>query len=67
MEEEEEESPSESGEELSEWEEPGRGGRRTRQKETSWLVSDSDSDYQPSRGGGRMKRRRQKNRKGTRE
>ena len=68
---EEEESFMESGAESSEWEEPGRG-RRMKQK-GAWLVSDSDSDYRPGRGGGRRGRRKGKaqrdhwNRKSTRQ
>lgn len=59
-EEDEEESFSEMGEESSEWEEPGRGRRQ--QSRGAWLVSDSDSDYQPGGGrrkGGRRVRKRQ--------
>ena len=58
--EEEEDSFSEMGEESSEWEEPGRGQRK---QQKGWLVSGSDSDYQPGGGGrvrgGRKGRKRQ--------
>ena len=56
--EEEDDSLSESEAESSEWEGPVRG-RRTQQK-GAWLVSESDSDYHPSRGrmGGRKGRRK---------
>ena len=54
--EEEEEDSFMSGAESSEWEEPGRGKRM--QQRGAWLVSDSDSDYQPGRGGRTKGRRR---------
>ncbi|CAI8057331.1 Chromodomain-helicase-DNA-binding protein 2 [Geodia barretti] len=54
--EEEEDSFSETGEESSEWEDPGRG--RSQSSRGVWPVSDSDSDYRP--GVGRGKRRGRK-------
>lgn len=68
---EEEDSFLESMDESSEWEEPGHGGRRAQQGRGGWIVSDSDSDYQPGGGGGRGRRRRQQknhwNRRRTKE